>query len=199
MLAGLGYGKTAEFTVLVPVGDGPPLRARLVVHHMPKVHAEAARSRTQRQSKGKAGAKQMQSAEFVMLLTSLPRRSFPAAKLLALYRLRWQIEIAFKRLKSLVGLDALLAKDAALARAAICAKLIVALLTEDLLAEVLDSPPSAPEIETIALASLQDRPGDPARRHPRQDHYPRRARDRQSKTPLQEPRRAQTTAKTTVT
>lgn len=141
VLAGLGFGKTAEFAVLVPVGDGPALRARLVVHHMPRVHAEAASARTWRQTKGKAGAKQMQSAEFVMLLTSLPRRSFPAADLLALYRLRWQIEIAFKRLKSLVGPDALLAKDAALVRTAICAKLIVALLTEDLLAEVLDSPP----------------------------------------------------------
>lgn len=176
VLAGLGFGKTAEFTVLVPVGDGAPLRARLVVHHMPRVHAEAARARTRRQTKGKAGAKQMQSAEFVMLLTSLPRRSFPAAELLALYRLRWQIEIAFKRLKSLVGLDALLAKDAALARTAICAKLIVALLTEDILAEVLDSPPSEPQIEALALASLQDRPGDPARYHSRQDHEPRRSR-----------------------
>lgn len=197
VLAGLGFGKTAEFTVLVPVGDGPPLRARLVVHHMPRVHAEAARARTRRQTKGKAGARQMQSAEFVMLLTSLPRRSFPAAELLALYRLRWQIEIAFKRLKSLVGLDALLAKDAALARTAICAKLIVALLTEDLLAEVLDSPPSEPQIEALALASLQDRPGDSPRRHPRQDHEPRRPRHRQSQTPLQKPRRTKATTKTT--
>lgn len=199
VLAGLGFGKTAEFAVLVPVGDGPALRARLVVHHMPRVHAEAASARTWRQTKGKAGAKQMQSAEFVMLLTSLPRRSFPAADLLALYRLRWQIEIAFKRLKSLVGPDALLAKDAALVRTAICAKLIVALLTEDLLAEVLDSPPSAAEIEAVALASLQDRAGDHPRRHPRQDHDPRRPRNRESKAPLQEPRRAQTTTKTAAT
>ena len=156
VLSGFGYGETAEFTVLVPAGAEPPLRARLIIHRMPKAHAEEARARTKRQTKGKAGAKQMQSAEFVMLLTSLPRRSFPPARLLELYRLRWQIEIAFKRLKSLVGLDALLAKDQALARTAICAKLIVALLTEDLLAEILDSPPSAQDIEADLLDCLQD-------------------------------------------
>jgi len=116
--------------------------------------------------------------------------------LLALYRLRWQLEIAFKPLKRLVGLDALPAKDAALARAAICAKLIVALRTKDLLAEVLDSPPSEPQIEALALASLENRPGDARRRHPRQDHESRRPRNRQSKTSLQEPRRTQTSTKT---
>jgi hypothetical protein len=100
---------------------------------------------------------------------------------------------------SLVGLDQLLAKEAALARAAIGAKLIVALLTEDLLAEVLDSPPSAAEIEKVALASLQDRAGSPDRRHTRPDHDPRRARKCQSKAPLQKPRRAQATAKTAAT
>ena len=47
---------------------------------------------------------------------------------LALYRLRWQIELAFKRLKSLAGLDLLPARSAALGRAWIAAKLIIATL-----------------------------------------------------------------------
>jgi IS4 transposase len=40
----------------------------------------------------------------VILVTSLPQEAFAAADILALYRLRWRIELAFKRLKSLVGL-----------------------------------------------------------------------------------------------
>jgi Transposase DDE domain len=39
-----------------------------------------------------------------MLVTSLPRESWPALRLLELYRRRWQVELAFKRLKSLIGL-----------------------------------------------------------------------------------------------
>ena len=42
------------------------------------------------------------AAEFVILATSLPEIGFPAAEMLAVYRLRWQIELAFKRLKSLL-------------------------------------------------------------------------------------------------
>ena len=38
-----------------------------------------------------------------MLATSLPENAYPASEILALYRLRWQIELAFKRLKTLRG------------------------------------------------------------------------------------------------
>ena len=51
--------------------------------------------------------------------------------MLALYRLRWQIEVAFKRLKSLTGLADLEAKNSRLVRSCLLAKLIVALLAED--------------------------------------------------------------------
>ena len=48
--------------------------------------------------------------------------------------MRWQIEITFKRLKSLLHLDQLRAKEPALARAYILAKLLGALLVEELAA-----------------------------------------------------------------
>jgi IS4 transposase len=44
--------------------------------------------------------------------------------------MRWQIELAFKRLKSLLNLDALRAKDPALARSYLLGKLIAALLIQ---------------------------------------------------------------------
>ena len=40
------------------------------------------------------------SARFLMVLTSLPADKAAAAEALAAYRLRWQVELAFKRLKS---------------------------------------------------------------------------------------------------
>jgi hypothetical protein len=55
----------------------------------------------------------------------------------ALYRLRWQIEVAFKRLKSLMGLESFVAREPRLARAAVAAKLILAILAESLLGRVL--------------------------------------------------------------
>lgn len=153
-LARIRYDKTAAFCVLVPVAGGAPMPARLVIHHMPQEHAQEARRRAESRCKVKRGAKDPDNAEFVMLMTTLPEQEFSTDRLLALYRLRWQIEIAFKRLKSLVKLDAIQAKDIRLARTAIYAKLIVALLIEDFLTELLESPPSEPEFDERAMARL---------------------------------------------
>ena len=53
------------------------------------------------------------------------------------------MELAFKRLKSLLGLDRLPAKSAALARCWLYAHLILALLIEDTARTLLDLPPPA--------------------------------------------------------
>lgn len=139
--------RTLDLPVLVPVpGREAPLAARLVIMRLDAAAAQKARERSRRRaikSGWHAKPKRLDAAECVMLLTSLPADAFPAAKLLELYRLRWQIELGFKRLKSLVGLADLAAKDARLVRTCLCAKLILALLTENLLSELLDSPPSA--------------------------------------------------------
>jgi hypothetical protein len=105
----------------------------------------------------------------------LPPETFPTTDVLALYRLRWQIELCFKRFKSLAGLDQLPAKSEDLARAWIYAKLITVLLAERLAGTVPDSPPSGsgpsgPRIATrkpIAMAMRQTHPRQPAHRHPR--------------------------------
>ena len=47
------------------------------------------------------------AAEFMILATSLPQTGYTAKDVLAVYRLRWQIELAFKRLKSLLHIDRL--------------------------------------------------------------------------------------------
>ena len=61
--------------------------------------------------------------------------------MLAVYRLRWQVDLAFKRLKSGLGIDRLLARDPAMARSWLLSHLILALLIEDGASDVLDFPP----------------------------------------------------------
>ena len=79
----------------------------------------------------------------MLILTSLDVAQFSAEDILAIYRLRWQIELLFKRLKSLLHLDELPAKDPDLVRCWIYAKLIAALLLEEVAGPFLDSPPSS--------------------------------------------------------
>jgi IS4 transposase len=118
--------------------------ARLIAVRLPPEQAEASRKRARRASRKNGRQTQpgtLEAAAYVLLLTSLDAREYPPARVAALYRLRWQVELAFKRLKSLLHLDALRAKDPALARAWLYAHLIVALLIDDLAQQALDSPP----------------------------------------------------------
>jgi Transposase DDE domain len=81
------------------------------------------------------------AAEWVIIVTSLDRDEYPLAAVSALYRLRWRIEIAFKHLKSGVGLAGPPSDDPRSARAYILCNLLLGLLTEPLIAEHLgDSP-----------------------------------------------------------
>ena len=119
---------------------------RLITRRMTKSEAEKSRQRAcKAASKGqrRVSAQTLKAAEFILLVTSLDADSFSAADILALYRRRWQVELAFKRLKSLLGLDELPAKDPGLARTWIYTKLLAHLLVEDITREILDSPPCA--------------------------------------------------------
>jgi len=74
----------------------------------------------------------LEAAGYVVVLTTLPDMS--ARQILELYRHRWQIELAFKRLKSLLHLGHLKKTDPVGARAWLQGKLFVATLIETLIA-----------------------------------------------------------------
>jgi len=125
--------------------DWKPLPARLIVLPKPPEAAERARQKALRASQ--RGGHQndpasLEAAGYLMLITSLQDDAHSTASILDLYRTRWQIELAFKRLKSLLRIDRLPAKDPALARAWILAHLITAAIIDDISPDFRDSPPS---------------------------------------------------------
>ncbi len=73
-------------------------------------------------------------AEFVMVFSTVAAQRLSAREILDLYRIRWQVELVFKRFKQLVGLGSLPKSDQASARAWLYGKLFAALLTEKLIA-----------------------------------------------------------------
>jgi hypothetical protein len=75
------------------------------------------------------------AAGYVFVWTSVPKDILSAVEVLEYYRLRWQIELAFKRMKSILDLGHLPKESAASCRAWIHGKLFVALLIERLLEE----------------------------------------------------------------
>ena len=74
----------------------------------------------------------LEYAAYVFVVTNLTAEIASPAEVLELYRLRWQIEMAFKRLKSILQLDALRAKDPELAKTYLFGKLLGALIVDEL-------------------------------------------------------------------
>jgi hypothetical protein len=100
-----------------------------------------AAARAQRKLRRKARKQQhtlsaaaVEAARYVFVWTTLPAAAYDAAAVLELYRARWLIEIAIKRMKSLFGLGQLPKRTDASARAWLHGKLLVALLVQRLLA-----------------------------------------------------------------
>ncbi len=112
-------------------------RLRLCAVRKSRLAAERARNKTLQKAKAKGielEAQTLELAEYILVLTSLGQ-SFSASQVLELYRCRWQVELAFKRLKSLLGAGHVPKSDDRSARAWMQAKILTALLLERLLLE----------------------------------------------------------------
>lgn len=74
----------------------------------------------------------LEYSKFITVFTTFPEKIFSAAAVLQAYRIRWQVELVFKRFKQLAELGHLPKHDDESARSWLYGKLIVALLTEKL-------------------------------------------------------------------
>jgi hypothetical protein len=125
-------------------GGGAPLALRLVAVKKPPQAATEARRKARREAQREGrqiSPKTLVAAGWVILVTSLSAEEFATADVLALYRLRWRIELAFKRLKSLIGLKGPPGFNARSARPYVLAHLLIILLLEPVVDELENSPP----------------------------------------------------------
>ena len=134
-----------EVMVRARVGPlDPPLPLRLIIRRKTPEATAATRKKLLSEASCKQKVldpRSLVAAEFVILATSLPVEGYPAEEVLAVYRLRWQIELAFKRLKSLLRMDRIPTSTERASRSWLLAHLIMALLCDDLSQEFLESSP----------------------------------------------------------
>jgi hypothetical protein len=110
-----------------------PLALRLVAFRKPPEAAEKSRAKARQAAKREGNVISggtLAAAEWVILVTSLKAELWSSAQIGELYRARWRIEMAFKRLKSLIGLSAPPSEDPQLAKTWILAHLLMILLIE---------------------------------------------------------------------
>jgi hypothetical protein len=133
-------------------------RLRLCALRKSRVAAERARRKTLRKAQQNGTTAQAWSLElsgYVMVLTSLPPK-YSAGRVLQFYRCRWQIELAFKRLKSLLSAGHVPKNEDQSARAWMQAKILTALLLDRLLLEAKIFSPwgyDLPKLEPLAAGA----------------------------------------------
>lgn len=127
--------KLGDWEVMVPY-EKTEVPGRLCALKKSKVAAERAQ-RKALQENSRKGAKvrpeTIEAAAYTFVFTTLDR-TFTPATVLEIYRGRWQIELAFKRLKSIIKLGHLRKIDLEGAKAWLHGKLLVAFLIEALIA-----------------------------------------------------------------
>lgn len=106
-LRGLRAGDVTEQTVHVRPQGRQAISGRLVITRLPVEKAREAKNRVRREHRGKITKAAIRAAEFLVLFTTVPRDRLTKQELAELYRTRWQIELSFKRDKSIAGLDEL--------------------------------------------------------------------------------------------
>jgi len=136
---------THEVTVVAQPGKKcRPIPIRLIAWRKTPEAIAAALKKLRRQASRKQteiDPRSLVAAEYLIVATSLPEKDFPAEEVLAVYRLRWQIELAFKRLKSLMNIDEIRTSTEAGTRCRLYAHLIVAIICEEFCQDVLESFP----------------------------------------------------------
>ncbi len=106
---------------------------RLIAYRLPQEQAEKARRRLRKIAKDKCrplSKKSLEVAGYTLLVTTLSAEQWTAQDILDLYRLRWQVELVFKRLKSILDADQLRAKGPELAQTYLLGKVLAALMID---------------------------------------------------------------------
>jgi hypothetical protein len=139
-----------EWTVWVHA-DGQRIQGRLVAVRLPEDKAEKARVRARQEQGPSVTQETLRMAGFVVVFTTVPRSRLDTHLILQLYGLRWQVELEFKRDKSITGLDRLPNFRPDTIESWIYAKLLLHQIARKLAACVGDVPPCA--IANAAIGS----------------------------------------------
>jgi hypothetical protein len=119
--------KAHQIDALVYVGE-KKIAGRLCWMRLPADKAAEARQRAAKESDGACDHDTLLAAEFVLVFTTI-LTELTAAQVLELYRARWQVELEFKRAKSIRELDRLPNFLPETIHSWICAKLLLQLIT----------------------------------------------------------------------
>jgi hypothetical protein len=124
-----------DWSVMIGRDEATRVSGRICAIRKSRQAARAAQRKARaaaRKKKHTVSAETLEAAKYIFVFTTVPRDELPAINALEIYRGRWQIELTFKRLKSILGVGHLRKYDPEATRSWMQGKLFVALLIETL-------------------------------------------------------------------
>jgi hypothetical protein len=118
------------------VHESEVVKGRVCAIKKSRIAAQVARDKIKQAASKKQTAplpETLEAAGYIFVFTTLDPQEMSAKNILEIYRGRWQVELAFKRLKSLLELGSLPKKDPPGAKSWIYGKLFAAMLIEALI------------------------------------------------------------------
>jgi hypothetical protein len=132
-----------DVSIWIACRSGPILGVRLIAVRKPEEQVIEARKHLIAEAlknKRPVSKDALEATAWFLIVTTLSNEELSADGILALHRLRWRIELAFKRLKSIIGLKVPPNKTKCSAKVWVLAHLLIALVIEPLTSELDDSP-----------------------------------------------------------
>lgn len=134
----LRLGQAREWAVSFRPPKGPLCQARLCALRKSPEQSRKARGKAQRKASSRGRRikpETLEYADYIVLITTVRAAEMKTSLILEFYRARWQVELAFKRLKSLLEMGHVPKTKAASCQAWMQGKILTALLIERLLCE----------------------------------------------------------------
>lgn len=137
----LSDGEIAEWSVATaPCAGIESIPGRLIIIRQESESANRAKRRAKRKRQKKstyASDMVIEACEYVFLFTTLTKEQASAQEIADIFRFRWQIELEFKRLKSIVGFSDLPTYTDDSCRVQLLSKILCALIIEELMRGVM--------------------------------------------------------------
>lgn len=125
-------GIVKSWNVLIPSRSGATVRGRLCVIRKTEEAIKLALEKVEKEAKRKSRstkAETLEFAKYIIVFSNYPQDIFSEVEILEWYRIRWQVELVFKRFKSIAQLGHLPKHNDDSSKAWLYGKLFVSLLT----------------------------------------------------------------------
>lgn len=133
--ADMSEGEKRSWPVMMESKRHARVSGRVCVYRLDEKSAETATRKAKHESSRRQHAikpETIESCKYVVLFTTVDEVELSLDEVFSVYRLRWQIELVFKRLKTLTGFGHLPKYDPVSCRAWIYGKLLIGILVESM-------------------------------------------------------------------